>query len=208
MNEPDDTPIFQRVLGDGWSELGEVVQRHYFLRSGHADRMTVIGTMAEVRAGPVARLTMPLARIVGALVPYQGTDVPVAVHYEPRPDDAALYWDRVFRFPGRKPYHFRSHMVANGPAEVIEFVRFGVGLRLAVTAEDGALVFRDLGYVWRIAGVDVPLPARLLLGRAYVEERPIAGEPDRFTMRMTLRHPLFGEMFAYSGTFQLPSEAG
>jgi hypothetical protein len=67
-------------------------------------------------------------------------------------------------------------------AEVIEYVRFGIGMRLAVSAEDGALVFRDLGYVWRIAGLRIPLPLGLLLGTAYVEERP---DPER---RRPLHH--------------------
>lgn len=41
---------------------------------------------------------------------------------------------------------------------MIEYVRFGIGMRLAVSAEEGALVFRDLGYVWRVAGLRIPLP--------------------------------------------------
>ena len=61
------------------------------------------------------------------------------------------------------------------------------------------MVFRGNGYVWRLFGVDLPLPLGLVLGRAYVEERPV--DADRFTMRMVLTHPLFGELFRYDGSF-------
>lgn len=204
-NQPEseaiDAPLFARVLGDGWSDLGAIIRRHYFLRACSGDRVTVSGTMDEVYLSPAAKLLSPLSRMVGALVPYGGTDIPIEVHYEAPQGSEAIHWDRVFRFPGRAPYHFRSRMVMVEPGEIIEFVRFNIGLRMRVTAEDGALVFRDTGYVWRLGSIDLPIPGRLLLGRAYVEERP-EGE-DRFSMRMNLRHPLLGELFRYSGRFTM-----
>ena len=77
-------------------------------------------------------------------------------------------------------------------------------MRFKVTAEEGALVFRDEGYVWRLFGYDLPLPVGLLLGTGYIEERPL--DDRSFSMRMTLQHPLFGELFRYSGVFALPEE--
>ncbi|AZO78499.1 MULTISPECIES: DUF4166 domain-containing protein [unclassified Bosea (in: a-proteobacteria)] len=198
-------PVFQEVLGEDWHQLGEVIRRHYFLRSFSDDTICVKGVMHEVEHSAFARLLLPFARIVGALVPYRGRDVPIEVHYAARPEDGTLHWDRVFHFAGRKPFHFRSRMQQTGANQVIEFVRFGVGMRLRVTAEEGALVFRDEGYVWRLLGLDLPLPVGLLLGTGYIEERPI--DERSFSMRMTLKHPLFGELFRYSGTFSLPEEA-
>lgn len=194
-------PVFQDILGADWHRLGEVIRRHYFLRPFSSDYICVRGTMHEVSHSAIARLLIPMARLFGALVPYRGREVPIEVHYTTRLDDGTIHWDRVFHFPGRTPFHFRSHMECVGGSRVIEFVRFGVGMRLNVTAEDGALVFRDAGYIWRLFGVDVPLPMGLLMGRAYVEERPIVA--DHFSMRMTLTHPLFGELFRYNGSFTL-----
>jgi hypothetical protein len=201
-------PIFQSVLGPDWPTLGTIVRRHYTLRPFSRDRATVRGEMDEVWHSGPATLLLPLARIAGALVPYRGRRVPIEVHYAARETDGTLHWDRVFHFAGRRPYHFRSHMERVEDNEVIEYVRLGIGMRLGVTAEDGALVFRGRGYVWRLFGRRWPLPLGLVLGQAYVEERPDG--PDRFTMRMTLRHPLLGELFRYSGRFTLdePSEEG
>ncbi|WP_185983195.1 DUF4166 domain-containing protein [Aureimonas mangrovi] len=199
------TPIFQTVLGKAWHDLGEVIRRHYFLRPFGEDAITVRGTMDEVEHSAIAALLIPLARVFGALVPYKGRDVPIEVHYATRPDDEALYWDRVFHFEGRPPFHFRSRMEHAGRGQVIEFVRFGVGTRLRVSAKNGVLVFHDEGYVWRLFGINVPIPLGLLLGRAYIEERPV--NHDTFTMRMDLVHPLFGEIFRYSGRFKLDEPA-
>ncbi|QWF16984.1 DUF4166 domain-containing protein [Lysobacter capsici] len=194
-------PIFREVLGEDWHRLGEVIRRHYFLRAFSDDHVCVEGTMKEVWHSAVAKLLIPFARVFGALVPYRGADVPIEVHYNARPDDGTLHWDRVFHFDERPPFHFLSHMEHAGGNSVIEFIRFGVGMRLKVTVEDGALVFRDEGYIWRLFSIDVPLPMGLLLGRAYVEERPV--DAERFSMRMTLTHRLFGELFRYSGSFTL-----
>jgi hypothetical protein len=199
-------PVFQTVLGNAdWQRLGRVVREHYSLRPFTNDRMTVRGHMDEVWHARIATLFMPMGRLFGALVPHQGRDVPIDVHYSCRSTDACLYWDRRFRFPGRPVFHFRSHMeVADTTRhEVVEYVRFGLGLRLRVTAEDGALVFRDAGYVWRIGRLQLPMPLHLVLGRAYVEERPVPGDEGAFTMKMTIRHPWWGELFRYSGRFRL-----
>jgi Domain of unknown function (DUF4166) len=194
-------PVFQAVLGNGWDNLGEIVRRHYSLRPFSNDYVCVTGTMQEVWHSTLAKLLIPFGLMVGALVAHRGTDVPIDVHYSSLPGNRSIYWDRVFRFAGRKPFHFKSYMEEVGDNRVIEFVRFGVGLRLRVTAEEGALVFRDQGYVWRLFGIDIPIPAGLLFGRTYVEERPI--DADNFSMRMTLRHRLFGELFRYSGRFTI-----
>lgn len=195
------TPVFQSVLGADWEKLGAVVRRHYFLRPFSNDYICVKGTMREVRHNAFAKLLIPFARVFGALVPYEGQDVPIEVHYTAKPGDATIHWDRVFHFSGRAPFHFRSHMEQIGPNRVIEFVRLGVGMKLRVTAEQGALVFRDDGYIWRLFGVDVPLPLGLLMGSAYIEERPV--DENGFSMRMTLTHPLFGQLFRYEGRFSL-----
>jgi hypothetical protein len=204
MDMKPDTPIFQTLLGEDWDRLGEVIRRHYFLRPFSSDYVCVIGTMHEVHHSVIAKLLIPMARVFGALVTFQGVDVPIEVHYNAQPDSGKLYWDRVFHFPGRKPFHFKSHMEHAGGNRVIEFVRFGVGMRLRVSAEEGALVFRDEGYIWRLFGVDVPIPVGLLLGRAYVEERPV--DAQTFRMKMFLKHPLLGELFRYSGRFSLDAK--
>lgn len=197
MNEP----IFKQVLANDWDKLGNIIKEHYFLKPYSDDYICVSGVMTEIYHSKLAKLFIPAGLLFGAIVPYQGKDIPIDVHYNASPKNSNLYWDRVFVFPSRKEFHFKSHMELVTDNEVIEFVRFGIGIRLKVTDEDGALVFRDTGYIWRVFGVDIPIPVNLFLGRAYVEERPI--DDESFSMKMILKHPLFGEMFRYKGIFKL-----
>lgn len=195
--------VFKIVLQDDWSHLGKIIQQHYFLKPKSNDYICVTGEMQEVSHSLLAKLLIPIGLVFGALVPYKGSNVPIDVHYNSKPEDSNIYWDRVFKF-SRGDFHFRSYMEPVKRNEVIEFVRFGVGTRLAVTVEEGALIFRDIGYVWRIFGFDLPIPGRWLMGRVYVEERPV--DEHNFSMKMTLIHPLFGLLFKYRGHFKLASQ--
>ena len=196
-------PIFKTVLGKQWMQLGSIVRQHYSLMPYSHDYMRVDGVMEEIHHSWFAKLLIPFGVLFGAVVPYRGANVPVSVHYSSSPNDANLYWDRAFQFQHQKNFHFKSYMHHVSGNEVIEYVRFGVGMRLRVTAEDGALVFRDEGYVWRIFGYNLPIPVGLFFGKAYVEERPINAES--FSMKMELTHPLFGTLFRYRGHFSIAS---
>lgn len=197
MNKTD--PVFKQILGDNWDNLGKVIQDHYFLRPYSDDYICVTGEMEEIYHSNIAKLLIPFGLIFGAIVPYKANHIPISVHYNSNPENSKLYWDRVFKFKHRKAFHFKSYMEQQYGNEVIEYVRFGVGLKLAVFAKDGAIVFQDKGYVWKLLGIKIPLPINLLFGNAYIEERPI--DDEHFSMKMIIKHPLFGVMFRYNGQF-------
>jgi len=195
-------PVFKLILGNQWNDLGEVIQKHYFLRSYSNDHICVTGVMGEINHSFLAKLLIPFGMLFGALVPYKGKDIPIEVNYHTKNVNGNIYWDRVFMFPGKRPYHFRSFMQPAKNNDVVEYVRFGVGMRLKVTAEQGSLVFRNNGYIWRVANICIPIPLHLIIGTAYIEECPI--DSTRFSMKMELKHPLFGTLFQYRGKFRLP----
>lgn len=193
--------IFNIILGDDWENLGEIIKEHYFLQPHSNDYICVCGEMTEIHHSLFAKLIIPFGLIFGAIVPYRGKNIPVDVHYNSNIENSNIYWDRVFKFSEKKHFHFKSHMEHIKDNNVIEFVRFGIGIKLKVTSEQGAIVFRDMGYIWRILGVDIPLPLSLVLGHIYVEERPI--DRNFFSMKMIMTHSLFGVLFRYKGKFNL-----
>lgn len=196
----NDKPVFQAVLGDDWKDLGVIIQDHYFLRPRSADYICVSGEMTEIKHSLAAKMLIPFGLLFGAVVPFQGKNIPIDVHYNASLENSNIYWDRDFKFK-RGSFHFKSFMEPVKQNEVIEFVRYGIGIRLRVTVEGQALVFRDIGYIWRIFGYDLPIPGRWLMGKVYVEERPISDQ--YFSMKMTLMHPLVGSLFEYRGEFSL-----
>jgi hypothetical protein len=192
-------PIFKQILGDNWNQLGKVIQNHYFLKPYSNDYICVTGEMDEIYHSTIAKLLIPFGLIFGAIVPYNDKNVAIKVHYNSNPNNSTLYWDRIFKFKTHSTFHFKSYMEQQTGNEVIEYVRFGVGMKLAVSEQDGAIIFQDKGYVWKFLNIKIPIPINLLFGRAYIEERPI--DETHFSMKMIIKHSLFGVMFRYSGQF-------
>lgn len=174
------------------------MHKHYANRPHSKDVVTVEGVM-KVEVPIFAKLLTPLFRLAGALVPYAGENVPVTVHFRSEPDSAAYCFDRIFHFPGKQPYHFRSRMVPVGGNEVVEFMPIGIGWNASYHYDGHKVLIEHRGYKAKLFGKLVRLPLELLMGRGYAEEEAIGD--DRFRMYMDIRHPLFGKVYAYSGEF-------
>ena len=193
-------PIFKSVFGSAWASMPPVMHQHYANRPYTNDRVTVEGIM-EVRASRLMRLLAPLLKGMGLLVPYEGQQVPTTVTFRSKPDSRAFCFDREFRFPGKVSYYFRSRMMPAGGDEVIEYMSLGVGWRAAYQFTHTTVTLTHRGYVWRVLGFNIPLPMHWLLGKGYAEEEA-TGERS-FRMRMEMRHPWFGEIYAYAGNFDV-----
>jgi hypothetical protein len=196
-------PLFRRVLGeDAWNRLAPVVRRHYDIPPSAGAPQILRGVMEEIYHAPVVKPWLAMARGFEALVPYQGSDVPTEVRNwtDPaRPE--ALFWHRTFHFPDGRHSVFTSRMEAGANGEVIEFLRLGVGVRMAVSERDGALAFTARDHCWRLGPVLAGIPNWALLGRATVVESPVSDSELRVDFEIV--HPLFGRTFGYRGQFSL-----
>lgn len=193
-------PIMRRALGDGWERLGEVVRRHYEVTPGTDDAVTMNGIM-DVYHSRLAYPFLLIGRMLGALVARRGKDVPVCVRNWCRSGSPAMHWHRTFRFPGNTPLIFASRMEYLEGDEIVEYVGFGLGVRMRLTEEAGALVFTSRGYQWDLGPLRLRLPDWVFLGRAQIRETPI--DSEHFRVTFTMRHPLLGETFGYNGQFSL-----
>lgn len=194
-------PVFQQVFGDDWDRLPLVMRRHYHLRPGGNDVIRVRGHLDVKVAWPM-RL---MARITGMLVPCSGDNVPVTVRFTSSPDGKSFQFDRVFHFPGRKPVRFLSRMQHMGGNVLVEFMRFGIGWKLACRWDGKKVILEHRGYVWQLFGVCVPVPLALVIGKGHAEEVPLSD--TRFAMWTHSRHALFGPVFAYAGKFDIEESA-
>lgn len=193
-------PIFQSIFGAAWEAMPSVMHQHYANRPYAQDMVTVEGMM-EVRSSRFMRFFMSVLKWSGLLVPYQGQYVPTTVTFRSEPDSRAFIFDREFRFPDKAPCHFRSRMVPVGGNEVIEYMSLGIGWRAAYRFADNKVTLTHRGYVWRVLGYNIPMPLHWLFGKGYAEEEA-TGE-NSFRMHMDMRHPWFGEIYAYAGTFEV-----
>lgn len=199
-------PLFNQVLGDAaWNRLAPAVQRHYRMTATTAESQTLQGVMEEIHHSPFIKPLLLIAQACDALVPYRGREVPVEVRnwIDPaRPH--ALFWYRTFRFPDGRVSVFRSRMESGGPGEIVELLRFGVGIRMRVEERDGALVYTALEHCWKIGPWLQGIPNWALLGTAVIVEQALSDNEVR--LDFAIKHPWFGRTFGYRGRFVLPGK--
>lgn len=195
---PDLQPDFRTLLGPAaWAQLPAAVQARFL---PHAAEVVYAGDM-RVEASPVGWLMAQACRLIGRpLATATGDRVPVSVRVwaEPR---GALVWDRTYAFAGRRPETVRSRKKADRRG-LVEVVRCGLGMRLALSVEDGALHFRSRGYFMELLGIRLPFPSLATPGRAHVVHRDEGGGRFRFTLDFD--HPWFGRTIFQDGVFSDP----
>ncbi|MCW8826951.1 MAG: DUF4166 domain-containing protein [Gammaproteobacteria bacterium] len=177
------------------------MRNHYNLHPNGEHELQLRGELSNVFHSLWVTHIILLGRLFGALVPYRGKDIPVEVNNYCKNNN--LHWHRLFYFPNHAPYPFSSHMEYLGDNMVVEFVRFGLGLRLKLSVDEGALCYTTAGYLWRIGPLHLRLPDWLLLGSGTIIERGL--DSEQIELDFTLKHPLFGLSFCYMGHFRIVS---
>lgn len=197
----EESPTFKSVFGKDWERLPPVIRARYANRPYSADKVTVEGYL-DVSYSPFITWLLPLFKLFGALMPYRGSHIPTTVHFFSEPQSNAFGFDRILHYPDKEPHHFRSVMYPYKAHTVIEYIRFGVGVKLAYRYDGKDTVYLEhQGYCWNIGGMLLPLPLSLIFGKAFGEE--IAVSDDTFTMKAGTRHRLFGAWFEYKGSFRV-----
>jgi len=189
-------PIFQDVFGDDWDRLPKVMRDHYAVRPYSNDSVTVEGTL-DVKVSKLIRI---MSLMTGALVSKSGKNVPITVTFRSGENSRDFHFDRTFHFPDGEQ-RFLSRMKHVRGNELIEFMRFGVGWKMAYSWTGKKVTLTHRGYIWRIFGLDLSIPLGLVLGRGEAEETPVSD--DVFEMWTRTRHPWFGDGLAYSGSFKV-----
>lgn len=190
------------ALGDQWDNLGTSIKMHYDLTPGLERHLTMDGIMEEVFHSFWAKPFIIIGQLFNALIPYRGINVPVVVkNWTDVKHPSGLFWHRTFSFPGKHPYVFQSRMEHYIDNEIVEFVRFNLGVRMRLSEQDGGLIYRNVDYIWKLGKYTIHVPNWLTLGNAYIIETPISD--TQFKMDFTITHPLFGLMFRYRGLFKI-----
>lgn len=185
-------PLMQQALGPQWEELPPALQTHY----RHAAHIAVGALDIEYPGfmqGPLS-----LLHRLGALLHRRGQAVPTTV--EKWMDGRTQHWKRTIRFADGRQIYFRSHWHYGSGNELIEYVNPFLGLRMAVRVDAGQLIYEGRHFVLKLGGLKLPIPEWLLLGHTSIVET--ARDDGRFAMDFRLRHPLFGQIYRYAGTFQ------
>lgn len=182
--------VMQLALGADWEALPPALKAHYQFGPnvdvGHLD--------IEFRWWMTPYLW--LLHVFGALVPRSGRQVPTTVEKEFV--EGRQYWRRTMSFPDHKLTRFNSVWNWSGENRLVEFVNPFIGLEMAVRVTGGKLHYAGVRFIVRVGRLSFGVPEWLVLGHTTIVEEDVG---NGFAMDFRLTHPLFGQVFRYSGKF-------
>ncbi len=187
MNSP-----MQTALGEDWQKLPPALRTHYRCCTTRDTGYLDIAFPAWIR--PCLRL---LYR-VGALVPRSGQGVATVV--DKRVAGQRQYWQRSIRFADGETIGFNSIWEPAEGGTLIEYVNPVLGLQMRPYVVGKRLHYQGVRFVARLWRWRMPIPEWLALGHTTIVEEAL--DDTRFAMDFRLTHPLFGEVFRYSGQFE------
>jgi hypothetical protein len=193
--------LFRKILGSEWNKLHPDIQNRFAKNPAPGKPLLYYGALSELRASPVGKLIGTLSKpfIQGALIPYDDHDFPVDIQVYGKTGSSHIYKQRIYMLNGRQPIRFTSYMAESEKGEVLEYVGLGLGMKLKLHVADGNLHFTSDGYFWDILGWRIPLPGLLTPGKTFL--RHCNEAPNRFNIRIEIRHALFGTTFVQAGVF-------
>lgn len=183
--------IMQQALHDQWEQLPPSLKAHY-QGEDNAD----VGKLS-IEYPAAMQLPLNLLRIFGALINRAGNEIPATVEKSMSRDKQ--YWRREINFLDGKKVVFKSVWQYHQGNELIEFVNRFIGLRMAVKVEEEILYYEGKGFEIRLGKLRLSVPEWMLLGHTTIQEKAI--DENHFAMDFRLHHPLFGQIYRYSGTF-------
>jgi hypothetical protein len=194
------TSLMQRVLGEDWSVLPAVIQRHYQIAEPQ-QAIVVMGNMSIDYPRWITPV-LKLLRLLGALVDLKGEQMAVQVKKWRQTDPSILYWQRHIQADNGKQRQFASRMVWQQDHELIELVGMGFGIRLKLSVEEDKLIYRSCGHLLKLGPLTLPIPDTLMLGHAIISEQALS--EDSFLLDFQIVHPLWGKTYYYGGIFNVP----
>ena len=198
---PSEGELFKRVLGAKWQQLHPDIQARFDKNPLPNQPLYYQGQLSELSCSHFGRLlgflTMPL--IKGALIPFNDAHFPVDIEVYSKPNCRDIFKQRIYRLHNRKPIQFTSFMREGKNGEVLEYVGFGLGMKLVLEVHQGNLYFTSDGDFWDIFGVLVPIPALLTPGKTFLCHRN--DNASQFNIRIDIKHPIFGKTFSQVGIF-------
>jgi predicted DCC family thiol-disulfide oxidoreductase YuxK len=198
INMNNNELIFKKVFGDSWEMLPKILKTRYSNKPYSNDIVLLNGTM-DIKFSRFIKFIQPLLKFAGALVPYEGKNVPTIINIKSEINSNYSILERHFNFLYHPPFIFSSKFVQMKDNLVVEIVKFGFGICLNYSFDGKKVLITHNSYVLNIFGLFIPIPLSILLGKVYAEEQEI--DINSYSMKILLTHKWFGDIFEYNGKF-------
>jgi len=197
---------FRTLLGEaGWSRLPQAVRDRFSKRLRPGMAVTYVGEITESRRNRAGWALAQLCRLIGAPLPlYDDLGVAAVVTVTEDGRAGGQFWTRMYNQAHGFPQVIHSSKRFAGPTGLEEYLGWGFGIALAVSADDTALHFHSHGYFLALGparlGLRLRLPAWLAPGALTISH--VDQGDGGFAFVLDLRHPLLGRMLRQVGMFR------
>jgi hypothetical protein len=193
---------FSALLGaTGWWRLPSAVRERFSKRLDAGASVTYAGEIVVSRRTRFGNLLAQLCRLIGAPLPlYDDVAVPAVVTVTEDGATGGQFWTRMYGRTGGFPQVIHSSKRFAGPTGLEEYLGYGFGIALTVSADTQALHFHSDHYFVALGAVRLRLPQWLGPGALTISH--VERGDGWFAFILALRHPLFGEVIHQTALFR------
>ncbi|HEY1630751.1 MAG TPA: DUF4166 domain-containing protein [Rhizomicrobium sp.] len=191
---------FRALVGDiAWQRLPQAVRRRFSRAPGTI--VTYAGEITECHRTRFGRMLAGVCRLIGAPLPLWD-DVAVASVVTVTEDLATggQVWSRIYTRRGGFPQVIQSSKCFAGPTGLEEYLGYGFGIALTVSADTRGLHFHSDHYFLAAAGLRLRLPEWFGPGALTISHIDLGD--GWFAFVLALRHAWFGEIVYQAGLFR------
>src|SRR5262249_18896833 len=136
---------------EDWAKLSPAVQRRFSKRLADGATSIYVGEVREIYLSRLGWLLTQLLRIVGGPLPTsRAINVPSVVTVTEDLATGGQTWTRLYARPRGFPQVIHSCKRFAGATGLEEYVGFGIGMALAISVVNAALVFRSANYFFQV----------------------------------------------------------
>ncbi len=192
------TQLRNLVADDAWQQLPEPVRRRFGERFQPGRTTCYRGHIINAQFSWLGRMLAQVSRLIGAPLPLHDDRGFATVTVTDHPGNHGQVWTRLYHARIGMPQVVQSVKRLRGPTGLEEYMGAGLAIALRLSVDDGALVFSGSEYYWRIAGLELKLPA--WLSPEVVVRNWQSGE-QAFHFSLQVTHPYFGELISHHVAF-------
>lgn len=193
---------FRDLLGrTAWNTLPPAVRHRFGKRLTGGASTVYQGVVVTMRMNFAGYVLAQLARIFGGPLPYDlsSIDQPAVVSVTEDGARDGQFWSRQYGRAAGFPQVIHSSKRFAGPTGIEEYIGYGIGIALRVSADRQGLTFQSDHYFLQVAGQKLRLPAWLQPGALTITHRDLGD--TRFLFSLTLKSRLLGELIRQDALF-------
>jgi predicted DCC family thiol-disulfide oxidoreductase YuxK len=198
---PISTSFYDSIFAYQKETVAQVFQKRYRNHYFSSDKTIMHGKL-DINFTRAFRILLPLYKLTGTLVPYEGADVPTDVSLSSATNSRIITMLREFKFKNHKTCYFKSKLLHYKKDIFLELTAGKIAWKFKFKYHNDKLIMQHIGYGLYVCNRCLPIPfLSLLIGKPYAEETAI--DDSNFAMSLILQHPLLGKLFTYKGKFTI-----